>query len=45
MWKSIPHRLFFARDHTQTWGPGGAAFIHPESSVAEKAHVCMYKIT
>lgn len=44
-WKSIPHRLFFGRDHTQTWGPGGTAFIHPESSVAEKAYVCMYKIT
>ncbi|KMS97784.1 hypothetical protein BVRB_5g123480 [Beta vulgaris subsp. vulgaris] len=45
MWKNIPHRLFFGRDYTQTWGAGGVAFIHPESSAVEKTYVCMYKIT
>ncbi|KAL2935418.1 Histone deacetylase 5 [Bienertia sinuspersici] len=45
MWKKISHRLLFARDCTQTWGPGGVAFIHPESSPEEKAYICMYRLT
>lgn len=45
MWKTVPHRLFFGRDYTNTWGPGGVAFIHPESSPVEKAYICMYKLT
>ncbi|XP_021733970.1 histone deacetylase 5-like [Chenopodium quinoa] len=45
MWKCIPHRLFFGRDYTKTWGPGGVAFLHPESSAVEKSYICMYKLT
>ncbi|KAF2282333.1 hypothetical protein GH714_043862 [Hevea brasiliensis] len=26
-------------------GPGGVAFLHPESSVGEKAYMCLYRIT
>ncbi|CAN4086258.1 unnamed protein product [Withania somnifera] len=44
-WETFPHRLFFARDHTATWGPGGVAFLHPESNSDEKAYLCLYKIT
>ncbi|KAL0315693.1 UNVERIFIED_CONTAM: Histone deacetylase 5 [Sesamum radiatum] len=29
IWKTFPHRLFFARV-TSTWGPGGVAFLHPK---------------
>jgi len=44
-WESFPHRLFFAREHTATWGPGGVAFLHPESNSDEKAYLCLYRIT
>ncbi|KAK6123188.1 hypothetical protein DH2020_043090 [Rehmannia glutinosa] len=45
IWKTFPHRLFFARDRTATWGPGGVAFLHPISNVEEKTYMCLYKIT
>lgn len=45
LWKIFPHRLYFGRDSTRTWGPGGAAFLHPDSSVGEKTYMCLYKIT
>ncbi|XAR63800.1 Histone deacetylase [Bertholletia excelsa] len=45
LWKTVPHRLFFGRDSTRTWGPGGAAFLHPISNSQEKAYMCMYRIT
>ncbi|KAJ6396423.1 hypothetical protein OIU77_021456 [Salix suchowensis] len=45
LWKNFPHRLYFGRDSTRTWGPGGAAFLHPDSSVGEKTYMCLYKIT
>ncbi|KAL3813035.1 hypothetical protein ACJIZ3_014303 [Penstemon smallii] len=45
IWKTFPHRLFFARDHTATWGPGGVAFLHPKSDVQDKSFLCLYKIT
>ncbi|KAB2089759.1 hypothetical protein ES319_A03G082400v1 [Gossypium barbadense] len=44
-WKAFPHRLFFGRDFTQTWGPGGVAFLDPRSNSEDKAYVCLYKIT
>lgn len=44
-WKTFPHRLFFARERTATWGPGGVAFLHPESNSDEKAYLCLYRIT
>ncbi|XP_047329871.1 histone deacetylase 5 isoform X2 [Impatiens glandulifera] len=45
MWKTVPHRLFFGRDETKTWGPGGVAFLNPESDLGEKAHILLYRIT
>ncbi|GMI75735.1 histone deacetylase 5 [Hibiscus trionum] len=44
-WKTFPHRLFFGRDFTQTWGPGGVAFVDPRSNSEDKAYMCLYKIT
>ncbi|KAJ4824081.1 Histone deacetylase 5 [Turnera subulata] len=44
-WKTFPHRLFFGHDSTHTWGPGGVAFLHPESSIGEKTYLCLYRIT
>lgn len=44
-WRMFPHRLFFARDQTSTWGSGGVAFLHPESCSLDKAHMCLYRIT
>ncbi|PIA63095.1 hypothetical protein AQUCO_00200844v1 [Aquilegia coerulea] len=45
VWKSVPHQLFFGRSHTSTWGPGGVAFLHPQSSNTERSYMCLYKIT
>ncbi|KAL7098901.1 hypothetical protein ACP275_09G047700 [Erythranthe tilingii] len=45
IWKTFPHRLFFGRDRTSTWGLGGVAFLHPNSYVGENTYMCMYKIT
>lgn len=45
LWKTVPHRLFFGRESTVTWGPGGVAFLHPESNLDEKTFVCLYRIT
>ncbi|XP_020599979.1 histone deacetylase 5 [Phalaenopsis equestris] len=44
-WKSVPHRLFFTRSYTHTWGHGGVAFLNPQSSINEKTFMCLYKIT
>lgn len=45
MWKTVPRRLFFGRHHSFTWGPGGVAFLHPESNIQDKAYMRLYKIT
>ncbi|XP_038878340.1 histone deacetylase 5 [Benincasa hispida] len=45
MWKTFPHRLFFGREYTNTWGQGGVAFLHPESNSEEKSYLCLYRIT
>lgn len=45
LWKTFPHRLFFGRESTQTWGPGGVAFINPESNCEDRIHMCLYRIT
>lgn len=44
-WKVVPHRMFFGRSYTKTWGSGGVAFLHPNCSDKSEAHVCLYKIT
>ncbi|CAN1296730.1 Histone deacetylase 5 [Linum perenne] len=45
MWRTFPHRLFFGHESTSTWGPGGVAFLNPESSNDEKTYLCLYRIT
>ncbi|XP_010259827.1 PREDICTED: histone deacetylase 5 [Nelumbo nucifera] len=45
LWKIVPHRMFFGRSHTYTWGSGGVAFLHPKSNVNDRAYLCLYKIT
>ncbi|KAL6995082.1 histone deacetylase, partial [Sarracenia purpurea var. burkii] len=45
MWKTCPHRLFFGRDRTETWGPGGVAFLSPKRNIADEAHIHLYRIT
>ncbi|XP_048445588.1 LOW QUALITY PROTEIN: histone deacetylase 5-like [Pyrus x bretschneideri] len=45
VWKTFPHRLFFGRESTATWGPGGVAFLNPESNILDKAYMCLYRIT
>ncbi|KAM1982212.1 hypothetical protein ACFX15_038597 [Malus domestica] len=45
VWKTFPRRLFFGRESTHTWGPGGVAFLNPESNIQDKAYMCLYRIT
>ncbi|XP_071731551.1 histone deacetylase 5-like isoform X2 [Rutidosis leptorrhynchoides] len=45
LWKTVPHRLFFGQEGTATWGPGGVAFLNPESNDQEKTFMCLYRIT
>ncbi|KAI5330218.1 hypothetical protein L3X38_029616 [Prunus dulcis] len=45
MWKTFPHRLFFGREFTHTWGPGGVAFLNPKSNIQDKTYMCLYRIT
>ncbi|KAF4382120.1 hypothetical protein F8388_001265 [Cannabis sativa] len=45
LWKTFPRRLFFGRDFSQTWGPGGVAFVSVESNIQEKVYMCLYRIT
>ncbi|XP_062169816.1 histone deacetylase 5 [Alnus glutinosa] len=45
VWKTYPYRLFFGRESSSSWGPGGVAFLNPESKIEDKAHFCMYRIT
>lgn len=44
-WRIVRHRLFFGHDSSSTWGKGGVAFLHHESSNEETAHICLYRIT
>ncbi|KAI4343955.1 hypothetical protein L6164_011241 [Bauhinia variegata] len=45
LWKTFPCRLFFGRDSTHTWGPGGVAFVNPERNLQENTYMCMYRIS
>ncbi|XP_058180770.1 histone deacetylase 5 isoform X2 [Rhododendron vialii] len=45
LWKTVPHRLFFGHDQSKAWGPGGVAFLHPESNSQNRAYMCLYRIT
>ncbi|KAJ4713183.1 Histone deacetylase [Melia azedarach] len=44
LWKTYRHRLFFGRNSSVTWGPGGTAFINPKKS-KDQAYLLLYKIT
>ena len=44
-WKTYPHRLFFGGESSHTWGPGGVAFLNPESNIQDKAYLSLYRIT
>ncbi|KAF7843528.1 histone deacetylase 5 [Senna tora] len=45
LWRHFPCRLFFGRESTITWGPGGVAFILPETSSEDTTRMCLYKIS
>ncbi|KAM3751263.1 hypothetical protein ACB098_04G095500 [Castanea mollissima] len=45
LWGTYPHHLFFGRESTSSWGPGGVAFLNPERKIQDKAYLCLYRIT
>lgn len=45
VWETFPHRLFFGRESTVTWGVGGVAFTNPLTSPNDQTHMCLYRIT
>ncbi|MED6119857.1 Histone deacetylase 5 [Stylosanthes scabra] len=45
VWKTFPCHIFFGREATHTWGPGGVAFLNPEETSQHKTHMCLYKIS
>ncbi|XP_024540177.1 histone deacetylase 5 [Selaginella moellendorffii] len=44
-WLSAPHRLFFGRERSLSWGNGGVAFLNPVPSDGDNCHLRAYKIT
>lgn len=45
LWKTFPCHIFFGRDSSHSWGPGGVAFLNPERNSQHKTYMCMYKIS
>lgn len=45
VWETFPHRLFFGRESTVTWGVGGVAFTNPLTNLNDQTHMCLYRIT
>ncbi|KAL1215106.1 Histone deacetylase 5 [Cardamine amara subsp. amara] len=45
VWETFPHRLFFGRESTVTWGVGGVAFTNPLTNLNYLTHMCLYRIT
>ncbi|XP_058754604.1 histone deacetylase 5-like [Vicia villosa] len=45
LWKTFPCRLFFGRDSSYSWGPGGVAFLNPQTNSQLKTYLCLYKIS
>lgn len=45
LWGTYAHRLFFGRESSSSWGPGGVAFLNPERKIQDKAYLCLYRIT
>ncbi|KAL7139320.1 hypothetical protein ABFS83_09G042800 [Erythranthe nasuta] len=44
-WRTVPYRMFFGRNATKTWGPGGVAFLDLYRSRMHRAHIRLYKIS
>jgi histone deacetylase 6 len=45
LWKTFPCHIFFGRDSSHSWGPGGVAFLNPERNSQHKTYMCMHKIS
>ncbi|XP_061364945.1 histone deacetylase 5 isoform X1 [Gastrolobium bilobum] len=45
LWKTFPCHIFFGRDSSHAWGPGGVAFLNPERNFLHNAYMCLYKIS
>ncbi|CAK8563240.1 unnamed protein product [Lathyrus sativus] len=45
LWKTFPCRIFFGRDSSRSWGPGGVAFLNPQTNSQHKTYMCLYKIS
>ncbi|XP_054804972.1 histone deacetylase 5-like isoform X2 [Prosopis cineraria] len=45
LWKTFPCCLFFGRDSSYKWGPGGVAFLNPERNYQDNTYMCLYKIS
>ncbi|KAJ1421823.1 Ureohydrolase domain superfamily [Sesbania bispinosa] len=45
LWKTFPCHIFFARDFSYSWGPGGVAFLNPERNIQHNTYMCLYKIS
>lgn len=45
LWKTFPCHIFFGRDSSHSWGPGGVAFLNPENNFQHNTYMCLYKIS
>ncbi|TKY55034.1 Histone deacetylase 5 [Spatholobus suberectus] len=45
LWKTFPCHIFFGRDSSRSWGPGGVAFLNPEKNFQHNTYMCLYKIS
>ncbi|CAL0307183.1 unnamed protein product [Lupinus luteus] len=45
LWKTFPCRIFFGRNSSKSWGPGGVAFFNPERTFQHNTYLCLYKIS
>lgn len=45
LWKTFPCHIFFGRDFSRSWGPGGVAFLNPERNMQHSTYLCLYKIS
>ncbi|XP_010456940.1 PREDICTED: histone deacetylase 5 [Camelina sativa] len=45
VWETFPHRLFFGRESSPSWGVGGVGFANPLANHNDQIHMCLYRIT
>ncbi|KAI3454722.1 hypothetical protein Pfo_011385 [Paulownia fortunei] len=43
-WGTVPYRMFFGRNQTKAWGPGGVAFLDLQRQKKHKTYIRLYKI-